>query len=63
MDDLTDVIPSGVLVFDDRGIILSVNRTLAEMLRYQPGDLEGKNIDIILSLASRIFYNTHFFRS
>lgn len=61
MDDLTDVIPSGVLVFDDRGIILSVNRTLAEMLRYQPGDLEGKNIDIILSLASRIFYNTHFF--
>lgn len=61
MDDLTDVIPSGILVFDDRGIILSVNRTLAEMLRYQPGGLEGKNIDIILSMASRIFYNTHFF--
>ena len=61
MDDLTNAIPSGVLVFDDRGIILSVNRTLAEMLGYQPGDLEGRNIDTILSLASRIFYNTHFF--
>ena len=61
MDDLTNAIPSGILVFDDRGIIISANRTLAEMLRYQQDDLEGKSIDTILSLASRIFYNTHFF--
>jgi len=61
MDDLINAIPSGILVFDDRGTILSVNRTLSEMLRYQPCDLEGKSIDTILSVASRIFYNTHFF--
>ena len=48
-------------MFKDGGEILQVNETLANWLGYEQGQLRGVHIDKILSLASRIFYNTHFF--
>lgn len=61
MEDLVNLLPCGVLVFDDGGKILETNETLRQWLGFGQHDLEDKNIDTILTLASRIFYNTHFF--
>lgn len=61
MGDLLNAAPCGVLLFDDGGTMLSVNKTLADLLGYKKEELEGRSIEMILSLASRIFYNTHFF--
>lgn len=61
MDDRLDALPCGVLAFDDSGRILQVNRMLATLVGYEAHELIGASIDTILSVASRIFYNTHFF--
>src|SRR5687768_15710652 len=61
MDELFDIAPCGVLLFDDGGKILKANATLTALLGYERDDLNGRSIDTILSLASRVFYNTHFF--
>lgn len=61
MDDLLNIAPCGVLLFDDAGVIIRTNQTLNEWLGYAAGGLEGRKVDTILSLASRIFYNTHWF--
>ena len=61
MADLVNSIPCGVLVFDDGGKILETNETLQQWLGFAKHELENKTIDSILTLASRIFYNTHFF--
>ena len=61
MDDLLNIIPCGILVFDDGGNILKANNTLEALVGYSDRELEGKNIESIFSLATRIFYNTHFF--
>ena len=61
MDDLLDIAPCGILLFDDSGIILKVNKTFNVLLGYNDQELEGKTIDSIFSLATRIFYNTHYF--
>lgn len=37
------------------------NATLLQLLQYAPGELEGRNIESLLPLAGRIFYQTHFF--
>ncbi len=56
-----DMAPCGFLRMDDHGRILRVNQFLAEMLGYVPGELEGKQLDIILSAGARVFCQTHFF--
>lgn len=61
MHELLDIAPCGVLLFDDGGKILKVNVTLAGWLGYEKQGLDGKSMDTILSLASKVFYNTHFF--
>jgi sigma-B regulation protein RsbU (phosphoserine phosphatase) len=61
MNDVLNSIPGGVLIFNDAGIILFVNKTLKKWLGYSEEDIEGKNVEFILTVASRIFYNTHFF--
>lgn len=61
MEDLLNVAPCGILVFDDGGKILKANDTLMHALDYQADELAEKHIDAIFSLATRIFYNTHFF--
>ena len=61
MDNLLNYAPCGFLSFRDDGTIVAVNHTLKEILGYAEGTLEGQNIESILTIASRIFYNTHFF--
>ena len=61
MHDVLDVAPCGVLLFGDDGKIRVANATLSSLLGYEAHELDGKPIETILSLASRIFYNTHFF--
>lgn len=61
MEDLVNAIPCGILVFDDTGKIVKTNETLRQWLGFEQHDLEERSIDSILTLASRIFYNTHFF--
>jgi sigma-B regulation protein RsbU (phosphoserine phosphatase) len=61
MDDILNQAPCGILVFCDDGKIVRINQTLGDWLGYDTNELEGKSIYTILSLASRIFYSTHFF--
>lgn len=59
--DLLDYAPCGFLSFGDDGKIVFVNGTLLERLGYERGSLEGRHVEMVLAIGSRIFYQTHFF--
>ena len=61
MDELLNTAPCGFLSFTDDGTIRAVNGTLAGWLGYDVDGLTGRKIDVVLPVASRIFYQTHFF--
>ncbi len=61
MDELLDNSPGGFLSFDDSGKIVLANATLCEWLGYEARALDGKQIDALLSMGGRIFYQTHLF--
>jgi PAS domain S-box-containing protein len=61
MDDLLDKAPCGFLSFNDDGKIVLVNATLLELLGYDGVELLGQHVESLLSVASRIFYQTHLF--
>jgi PAS domain S-box-containing protein len=61
MDELLDTAPCGFLSFTDDGKIVLANTTLQELLGYESGELLGRHLESLLPVASRIFYQTHFF--
>lgn len=61
MDKLLDYAPCGLVTFTDNGMIISANQTLLDWLGYSKNELADKNFETLLTLSSRIFYNTHFF--
>ncbi len=61
MDPLLDTAPAGFISFDDAGIIRLVNATLATLVGRPREELVGRHIDVLLSVAARIFYSTHLF--
>ncbi|HEX8638363.1 MAG TPA: ATP-binding protein [Pyrinomonadaceae bacterium] len=61
MDELLNNAPCGFLVFTDDGKIVEANATLLESLGYERGELIKANVEKILTIAGRIFYQTHFF--
>jgi signal transduction histidine kinase len=61
MESPLDHAPCGFLSFADDGAIVEVNATLLEMLRYPRDELVGGPLERILSVGSRIFYQTHWF--
>jgi PAS domain S-box-containing protein len=61
MNELLDNAPCCFLVFDDNGKIIETNKTLLNLLGYEPGELTDAPIEKIMSVAGRIFYQTHFF--
>ena len=61
LGELLDHAPAGVVTFADDGTITFANATLAEMLGYGHGELEGVRIESLMSVGARIFYQTHFF--
>ncbi len=61
LDDLLNTAPCGFLSLADDGTILTINRTLLELLGFSEPELQGHHVESILPVASRIFYQTHFF--
>ena len=61
MDDLLDTAPCGFLSFTDDSKIVSVNATLLDSLGFELDELRGRHVETFLTVASRIFYQTHFF--
>ncbi|HJQ20636.1 MAG TPA: PAS domain-containing sensor histidine kinase [Gemmatimonadaceae bacterium] len=58
--DLLAHAPAGFLEFRDDGVITFANTTLGDMLGTTEA-LGGRSLDTILTKASQIFYQTHFF--
>jgi len=61
MNNWLDVAPCGYLSFRDDGTIVYLNQTLSEWLGYSSDELVGSKVELIFTVATRIFYNTHFF--
>ncbi len=61
MDDLLDAAPCGYVAFTDAGTVTAVNATLAEMLGYDRAEIVGGHVERLLTVAGRIFYQTHLF--
>lgn len=61
MDERLNRAPCGYLSFTDDGRIVVTNATLADLLGYEQEALAGSKLESILTLANRIFYQTHFF--
>lgn len=61
MDKQLDFAPCGYLTFDDKGMIVQVNETLLGLLGYTLEELKGQHINLILTSASRPFYQLYFF--
>ena len=61
LDERLNTAPGGFLSLTDDGEILEINATLLNLLGYELPELIGRRIESILPVASRIFYQTHFF--
>ncbi|MEO7457545.1 MAG: ATP-binding protein [Gemmatimonadaceae bacterium] len=60
-EDFLDALPCGLVTFGDDGVISYLNGTLARMLGYERDEMTGKHVESLLTIAGRIFYQTHFF--
>ena len=60
-DALLDTLPCGLVSFTDEGSIVLVNATLLAMLGYGREEVEGRHVEMLLTVAGRIFYQTHLF--
>ena len=58
---LVDALPCGIVSFDDTGRVVFTNAGLRTMLGYDAGELEGGQVERVLTVAGRIFYQTHLF--
>ena len=56
-----DNLPCGCMVFENDGKITYVNPEICEILGYVSETLLGLNLETVLTISSRIFYQTHFF--
>src|ERR1044071_8963473 len=61
MDDLLNRAPCGFLSFADDSKVVNVNATLLDSLGYELEEVRGRHFETFLPVASRIFYQTHFF--
>jgi len=61
MDELYDKGPFGFLAFFEDGPLCGLNETTTSILKYTKESLLGANVEKVLTLPSRIFYQTHFF--
>jgi PAS domain S-box-containing protein len=58
---LLDAAPCGWLTFTDDGVVRLCNQTLLSVLGYTAEEVVGKHVEMLLTVGSRIFYQTHFF--
>lgn len=61
MDDLLDTAPCGFVSFRENGSIIDANATLLGLLGLGRDEILGMEINAILTLPSRVFYQTHLF--
>lgn len=61
MPNYFDIQPCGFLSFSDDGTINEVNETLCTFLNFSKEELISKKIEQIVTLATRIFFQTHLF--
>jgi PAS domain S-box-containing protein len=61
MDALIDQIPCGFMAFGDDGVIQRVNARLLEVLGYTREEVEGRHVETLMNVGSRIFFQTHLF--
>jgi sigma-B regulation protein RsbU (phosphoserine phosphatase) len=61
MQNLFDQAPCLYFSSADDGTLLDVNDRLCEVLQYDRDELTGKKSEIIFTIATRIFQQTHFF--
>jgi sigma-B regulation protein RsbU (phosphoserine phosphatase) len=61
MNPLNNLAPFLYFSTADNGSILDVNDFLCKHLQYNRDELVGKKVDLIFTLATRIFQQTHFF--
>jgi PAS domain S-box-containing protein len=61
VDELLETLPCGVVSFTDDGRVLFANATLGRMLGQEASELVGRHVETLLTVAGRIFYQTHFF--
>ncbi len=59
--ELLEEAPCGFLSFGDDGRVLLVNQTLLDLLGHPREEVVGGHVERLLSLATRIFYQTHWF--
>ena len=56
-----NALPCGILTFRDDGCIVDGNQTLAEWLGYSVSALGAMHVEKLLTVAGRIFFQTHLF--
>ena len=56
-----DLAPCGLMSVRDDGIIVAANLTLVTMTEHLGEELAGRSIETLLTVPSRIFYQTHVF--
>ena len=56
-----DTAPCGFLAFADDGTVVAANTTLVELLGYAREEVVGQRVEALLTVGSRIFYQTHLF--
>jgi len=61
MNHYIDQAPCLFFSTSDEGTLSDVNDTLCTYLKYERKELVGKNVEIIFTLATRIFQQTHFY--
>ena len=61
MDALIDQIPCGFVSFGDDGLIQRINARLLDVLGYKREDVEGRHVETLMNVGSRIFFQTHLF--
>ncbi|MDH3679505.1 MAG: PAS domain S-box protein [Acidimicrobiia bacterium] len=56
---LVDSAPDGLLMVDDCGHIILINRQIEELFGYDRGELLGQSVDVLLPPASRQVHRAH----
>ena len=58
---LLDAAPIGFISFGDDGIVTAVNATLLRLLGYEQVEVVGRHVEQLMTIGTRIFYQTHLF--
>jgi len=61
MEDIAALIPGGVLILNADHEIVYLNAFGYQLLTHEPGSLIGKRVDVLLTTASRIYFQTHLY--